>query len=482
MMNIRARLALLVMFAALALCWTSSQGYAFENVDVGFHGRIQTTGIMRDITGIQYGLFDSNQWVGWKTELQMDIGVSPVYLTRPPLRIDKVYLSYRGSYDLIYDLESRYDNIPDSGRSWGTGSRYDLGKDDLRSENDMREAFVDVTLDAGENTEKNPVNAHLRLGRQIVMWGEADGFNLVNVVNPQDLRGVTAFANPDDVAMPIWMSRFGLNSGAAGPFNNLSFQFLAIPDNRPTLWAPAGAPYQLGFSQNDHASDFRNMQYGLRLGGLYKDLQAYLYLFNGFENNQPVGGLNLTNYQLDHPRYRMYGASISVPWDAWRAMIRAEASLTDENTYTDISTLSAGGPGYSFHKVFRSYIGIDKPLHPSLGTDSALSTTVQLYYQHVYDWDFENNLTRPGMKEDSYQIILILGTDYNHGTIAPGIFVWYDMEGSYLFSPSVTYSPDGRWSFKLSLTSYLGDKNSASKFAAYIGGNDELAFQVKYQW
>jgi hypothetical protein len=475
-MSIIKRLALVVVCAALALCWTSSQGYAETTTDISFHGRAQSTAVVRDITGMQYGFMDKNEWVGWKTELQFDLGITPVRDTRPCFRVDKVYLSYRGSYDAIYDLTSRYNAIPDAGRWGATGSRYDLGKDDLRIENDLREAFIDLTWDAGENSAENTMNGHARFGRQIVMWGEADGFNLVNVVNPADNRGVSSFANPDDLAIPIWMARFDVNSGATSLFNNLSFQLLLIPDNRPTLWAPAGAPYGLGLGQNDESSGIGNMQYGMRLGALYNDLQTYFYYFQGFENGN---AWNFGTGLIDHPRYKMYGVSIAKPWDAWKAMIRAEASLTDEGSINlDFSSPTF----YSRYKMFKAYVGIDKPFHPNLGTDSALSTTVQLFYQHNDDWDFNPAAGRGAIKESSYQIIALASNDYYHGTIAPSIFFWYDIDGSYLFSPAVTYSPDGRWVFKVSATAFLGDPNSHSKFAGYIGGNDEFAFNIKYQW
>jgi hypothetical protein len=475
-MSIMKRLALVVVCAALALCWTSSQGFAAESTDISFHGRVQSTAVVRDTTGFQYGFMDSNEWIGWKTELQFDLGITPVWDIKPCFRVDKVYLSYRGSYDAIYDLTSKYNAIPDAGR-WGpTGSRYDLGKDDLRIENDLREAFIDLTWDSGDS-DQTPLNAHARFGRQIVMWGEADGFNLVNVVNPADNRGVSSFANPDDLANPIWMARFDVNSGATSWFNNLSFQLLLIPDNRPTLYAPAGAPFQLGLGQNDEPSGFSNMQYGVRLGALYKDLQTYLYFFQGFENGY---AWNFGTGLYDHPRYKMYGISIATPWDAWKAMIRAEASLTDQGSLAfDFSSPTF----YSMNRIFKAYVGIDKPFHPNLGTDTALSVTVQLFYQRNNDWDFNPAMGRGWIKENVYQIIAILGNDYYHGKIAPGIFMWYDVDGSYLFSPSITYSPDGRWVFKASLTGFFGDPNSHSKFAGYIGGAaDDFAFSVKYQW
>jgi len=480
-MKMRIKFLLLFVISALALWCTTTPGYGFDT-ELAFHGRIGTTAVLRDIDGVQYGLFDNNKWVGWKTELQFDLSITPKYQVRSPLRIYKVYLSYRGSYDAIYDLVNRYDDIPDSGRAWG-GSRYDLGKDDLRSENDLREFFVDITLDAGENTQNCPQNAHLRLGRQIIQWGEADGFNLVNVVNPQDLRGIGAFAAPDDLANPIWLARLDLNSGAWGPFNNVSGQFLFIPDNRPTIWAPAGAPYGLGFPQNDHATGFNNPQYGARLGFLWQDLQTYLYYFNGWANDQAAGGLNLRDSQLDHQRYEMFGISFAKPWDWWKAVVRAEGSISQDLSFTDVGNLLSGGPGYSLHKTYKAYIGIDKPFHPKIGTDSALATTVQLYYQGIDGWDYDPNV-RANLKKDSWMVTLSLGTDYYHGQINPSLFVWYDFTdgGSYLLSPSISYTPDYRWFFQVSGTAYMGDPHSASKFAPYIGGNDELAFKIKYQW
>jgi len=225
-----------------------------EALTTDFHGRVQSTYVMRDYTGLQYGFMDEVRAVQWRNELKFDITVTPEYEEYHKFRIKKYFLSYRGAYDAIFDLRDRFD---DKGTFDNPGLRdkgpadWELGKDDIETENDLREAFVDLAGDFGGSI------VNIRIGRQLVQWGEADGFVLINQVNPFDNSTLLFFEMPEDLATPLWMGRFNYSLGYIGPLKEVGLELLLVPDIRPWQVAPAddaiaggtGAPYNLGLWQ-----------------------------------------------------------------------------------------------------------------------------------------------------------------------------------------------------------------------------------------
>ena len=235
------KIAVLAVFLAFWFC----ADYSFA-LDTEFHGRVQTNFVLRDPDGFEYGFFDDSEGVQWRNEIKFDITARPEYETQHRFWLDKIFLSYRGAYDAIFDVTDRYDGMREK-----SPADFELGRDDLEYENDLREAFVDFLLET-ENTSTT-----MRLGRQLVQWGEADGFNIINIVNPLDYSHNMFFENPDDLAIPLWMARFNYSMSRLGPFQNVGLEVLLVPDIRPTQMAPMDnaistrscAPYMFGFHQ-----------------------------------------------------------------------------------------------------------------------------------------------------------------------------------------------------------------------------------------
>ena len=232
-------------FVCLALFLDSDYTYALKT---DFHGHLKSNYVLRDTNGFQNKFMDSVTCSQWLTELKFDLTVRPEDVSFAGFKLSKIFLTYRGAYDAVFDVTDRWDNVRDK-----SPSDFELGKDDLKVENDLREAFVDFTTRFGSQQ-----SIAVRLGRQIVQWGEADGFNVVNIVNPQDNRNKMFFDNPEDLATPLWMGRVDYSSGMLGPFNSIDLQFVLIPDIRPHQFAPLdqsstdpydnnNAPYAFGF-------------------------------------------------------------------------------------------------------------------------------------------------------------------------------------------------------------------------------------------
>jgi hypothetical protein len=96
------------------------------------------------------------------------------------------------------------------------------------SELELRELYFDIDFK----------NASLRLGKQQIVWGQADGLKLLDVVNPQDFRRFI-LDDFDDSRIPLWMLNLEmfLSSG--------DLQLLWIPDTSMHNLPEAGAIFEI---------------------------------------------------------------------------------------------------------------------------------------------------------------------------------------------------------------------------------------------
>ena len=184
-------------------------------LDVAFHGQVSSLFVLRDIDGFQSGFLDENRGVQWRNTLEFDLTLKPEYKPGATYYVDKVFMSYRGAYDAIFELTDRYDDVREK-----SPDDFELGRDDIEWENDLREIFVDLVAEEGMT------KVNLRLGRQIVRWGETDIFNVLNVVNPSDNSFQMFFQDPDDTAIPLWMARLNYNVVGVGFLTVWALSFL----------------------------------------------------------------------------------------------------------------------------------------------------------------------------------------------------------------------------------------------------------------
>jgi len=117
-------------------------------------------------------------------------------------------------YDAIYALNSKYD----------AAQHY---MDHIQRTDWLRDCYLDYTNGSW----------FLRLGKQQVAWGQADGIAILDRVNPTDL---TEYWLPDavDLRIPLWMANINYS-----PKLNSNLQLLIIPDFEQSTAAPPGAPF-----------------------------------------------------------------------------------------------------------------------------------------------------------------------------------------------------------------------------------------------
>jgi hypothetical protein len=190
-------------------------------------------------------------------------------------------------------------------------------------------------------------NSFWRIGKQQVVWGEADGLKLLDVINPQNFREFV-LDDFEDSRIPLWM----LNAEFTLTENSV-LQVLWIPDTTVHNLAPSGSPYALRSSSivpqatSDLAvqlspalaprSPIKDSDIGLRytdfVGGWDVSLN-YLYHYvdepivsASTQTNSKIPHIQLTqNYERSH----LLGGTASSALGDW--IIRAEIAF-ESNRY-----------------------------------------------------------------------------------------------------------------------------------------------------
>ena len=205
-----------------------------------------------------------------KPEWRFDYGNNAQFVFKPKLRFDGLNRLSRAT-----DKPENYSGIN------GTlfkNSHLDLMLDEL---------YFDLELE----------NTYWRIGKQQVVWGQADGLKILDVINPQNFREFI-LDEFEDSRIPLWMLNIEI------PINDESnLQVLWIPDLTYHEFAEPGSTFQITspifvpqisdnftlgqFVQNKPNSFFFDSDLGLRYATFYRGWDLTLnYLF--FYDDSPV--------------------------------------------------------------------------------------------------------------------------------------------------------------------------------------------------
>src|SRR6185369_2758338 len=147
---------------------------------------------------------------------------------------------YRGVYDSVYDYTpgmrtKREFTGEKTDRRFNDLDDYDRGaRNAFKFENVLREAYIDLKF------AKALKFLSVRAGRQQIIWGESDGFRLLDRVNNLDLSWHFQQELPppaygfDDLRMPFWMIKFLYDLGNMGTLSNVFAEWYWNPGD----WSP----------------------------------------------------------------------------------------------------------------------------------------------------------------------------------------------------------------------------------------------------
>ncbi len=288
---------------------------AHERPPLELWGTVQSQNLVRhpDVDEWHFIQQRNTLWLGVRWNVLRDAAARGIEL--PALTDARVFLAYRGVYDSIYSYAPIFRERDLRGRKPGRAAERDLRDLSVRTrqalafEDRIREASLDVTARAWP--------LRVRIGRQQVVWGEADLFRMLDRANPLDTSWHFGEEIPppafgwDDLRIPFWMVRVWLGLGSLGPASDIRTEaYWNLGDWRPikvaflprpwgirllnpltnredgAFFAPFAGIHRLDhsrlFEQGDYSrTPWENSQVGWQLSARFAgDLRAALYYFH----------------------------------------------------------------------------------------------------------------------------------------------------------------------------------------------------------
>ncbi|MDP2927603.1 MAG: hypothetical protein Q8N80_02235 [Candidatus Omnitrophota bacterium] len=309
----------------------------------------------------------------------------------------------------------------------------------------------------------------LRLGKQQVAWGQADGITILDRVNPVD---ISEYWLPDmqDIRIPLWMANINYS-----PKLNSNLQFLLIPDFEQSTSATIGAPFctyaytrydnwknlmkRLGGSVDENIyfpdKKFENSTFGLQWSDRIGDLNYTLNYLYGYYYSARNTTIQIAPPALDYKvdrafkRYQMYGGSfnksVTNPGPLQGITFRGDFALyKDEPTYIGDPNLASSKKIARWNNVFW-LIGADRYVF----TKYLLSVQYSQYIlEHAKDKDpsltqaqqYPMNAFTYGFADQVENIFSIkVSTQFMNDRLKPEILWSFTDDNQGRLSPKVNY-------------------------------------------
>lgn len=210
--------------------------------------------------------------------------------------------------------------------------------------------------------ERQSSDYSLTLGRQIVVWGKADGFRLLDVVNPVDLR---EFVLGDDLRsrIPLWM----INGQVYGE-GQRQLQFILVPQTYQDTIPPPGSEFDFSAALppgaelepvDVPANRPSNWTIGARWSASTGNLDWSLVALRGL-SGAPVLFPSLGaqgQLVLQQAVVKRTVLGLAADWSFDAVVLRAELACSPDEYRQESGPY--GIPDVSRHRAVRSLVGMD---------------------------------------------------------------------------------------------------------------------------
>jgi hypothetical protein len=468
--------------------------------------------------GIGWGIagdhFDTKE--GFQSAI-FDVILEADYTLSPELRLFGVgMLTGDWAYPILSDNDE-----------W-TDKQFDESREELYLDTDFNDLLQEFHL------TWTPGNSIIRVGKQIVVWGETDGFRVMDQINPLDQRRGLSDVEFESTVLPIWLVRaeqywqpdssWLQDLGLELVFNpNAKFEPdrpIVLGNDEAGIWAPnveigpvpvafdpvTGAPVaflpgRLGSFIRDIEErdewDSDGMEIGVRLRMVINDSIVTLNYFNGIDNSPAIkaapappqaevasDGSLIVHLPVEgfYPRLRFAGLTLTrdfpglnVPFLGGVApVLRLEGFYAFDSTFTteDMSE-------FVKHDDFRYVVGVDwKVKIPFLNERAYFLISPQFYHRKIIDYP---SAGLNGLEDDNYQTSIMINTTYFHNKIIPSVFWLRDITNhSNFFKYAVDYEYTDKWKFTLGALFF--DGSDEGKGFEPLDHKDQIFATVSYKF
>lgn len=303
----------------------------------------------------------------------------------------RLYMLWDPVYSMENDIGWKRSGLPGEASGPKSGDPRHKYRDDFHNYPEkriLRELYIDY----------HTTNLELRIGKQMIVWGEIDGFRLLDLVNPFDLREFI-LDEYEDSRIPQWSVDAKWRFWSGKP--NRSLEFVFIPDFEDNYFMEEGSQWEVDELKVFHSGvnafnwfdgllgplytfnlahpkpgqSFKNSNIGIRfkdiiqtkVGALAYTLSYYyardynftpfvrgwspLFGFGSTNGKSPMGYPGFINaptfVELEHTRLHIFGFTFNYTVGYWQ--LRGEVAYT-LNKYTGVNPLECGPSGQDMAK------------------------------------------------------------------------------------------------------------------------------------
>ena len=372
----------------------------------------------------------------------------------------ELYMLTWAMYDAAYDIYP--DDYPDPVREEYRTNFSGKGVFDQV----FRELYAQIFMD----------NVSLKLGRQQVVWGEAIGLRITDVVNPQDFR---EFILDDfiDSRIPLWMAKAELYK------DDWTLELLWIPFFEPDRPALPGSEWEWTFDRirsppgvtvvektpDTPADSLENSELGGRILGLLGgwDLAAS-YLYGWDRRSARHTRFDPRTFTLTvEPRFHrahVFGLTLANAFGPF--VPRAEISYHIGKYF---NTLDRTDPDGVVKKPYLYYmVGTDYKISDYLFNLQFIQKVTRDYSEQIFEDEVQNNVS------------LWVQAKFFHETLRPEILILYSAnDGSWLIRPKVAYELTDHVITTVGSDIITG---SPKDFFGQFDSNDRIYVEIKYSF
>jgi hypothetical protein len=213
------------------------------------------------------------------------------------------------------------------------GSHFET-HDDYSQTDYLRELYIDSVF--GENSD-----VELRIGKQQVVWGTADGAKLLDIINPTDYREM-AQNTMEDSRVPVWMAKLEMPAGDSG-----TVQFIAAQP-RENIFAGLNRNIDTSVRANNTATGADlTTTLGHDQGSpfILKGVDSITGKNNGFLNIVPdLGSVSLSFFgEFSKNAASDLQNAVNMTVGTFAGMSDTSIAAGFSSNYTTIQALAAGG-------------------------------------------------------------------------------------------------------------------------------------------
>ncbi|MBF0274211.1 MAG: hypothetical protein HQK84_03155 [Nitrospinae bacterium] len=365
----------------------------------------------------------------------------------------RVYGRNRLEYDAVYDIEKAYANVP--------YREYRLNWD---FNGIVQELYLEYYYNKGA----------FRIGKQQVVWGEATGLKITDIVNPMDLKEfiLDDFLNS---RIGLWMLKLNRSLGSS------ELEAVIIPDFegnkaavRGSEWAMNIPSYWSGYlpivnPTQKPTDSLKNSDVGLRWNSIINSWDISLYYLYAWDDDPTLHTITrgfLKYVTPKHHRLHTMGGTFNYAWGKFVFSGELAAYLNKYYQTSDTNIIDG--------VVKKNY------LHYMLGSDYILNSFTNLSFQIIQKIILGNTQY---LRNDAVETTLtfMAQMDFLNETLKPEFFVIYGANNAeWLIKSKVSYA----WNDYLKLTAGV-DIFEGPQTDAIIGqfkNNNRFTASIRYSF